>query len=392
MVILSASSVVRAALDTQPRLPYNPNAPRKVKKNPNSNSFLPPPLPSPSPVISISVADLLKRPPSKVELQPVEVDDTYMGYETWSPSPPKLEKPRSVFNAASLAFIGDSIYELYARRHFLFPPLSIEDYNDRVRAVVRAEAQAIPLSFIEFLADPLPNTAKLQGTGGRDWTVSMKKIRDGAYFTAGWSKFAQDHELVDGEFLTFVYDGNRTFEVSVFGRLGCKETRAEAETLELSGSSSDDSEEDEEPSMDVDYDISLGEDEEISQSLYPFEDEETESDAAAVFEGNVDVKALTNPHFPTTLKNRNNELIIPASVVRENELIFGDSVKYIDGEGTLVGLRGKWAVDTVCFKGWNRICRRNRLKKHQDTVECELLHDREKMVHSIRVHVIRGTA
>ncbi|XP_010413387.1 PREDICTED: B3 domain-containing protein REM20-like isoform X2 [Camelina sativa] len=434
MVILSASSVVRAALDTQPRLPYNPNAPRKVKKNPNSNSFLPPPLPSPSPVISISVADLLKRPPSK-ELQPVEVDDTYMGYETWSPSPPKLEKPRSVFNAASLAFIGDSIYELYARRHFLFPPLSIEDYNDRVRAVVRAEAQrpistlpsslasyismaepehdddvlfprffkvfvsqtasesfAIPLSFIEFLADPLPNTAKLQGTGGRDWTVSMKKIRDGAYFTAGWSKFAQDHELVDGEFLTFVYDGNRTFEVSVFGRLGCKETRAEAETLELSGSSSDDSEEDEEPSMDVDYDISLGEDEEISQSLYPFEDEETESDAAAVFEGNVDVKALTNPHFPTTLKNRNNELIIPASVVRENELIFGDSVKYIDGEGTLVGLRGKWAVDTVCFKGWNRICRRNRLKKHQDTVECELLHDREKMVHSIRVHVIRGTA
>ena len=46
-----------------------------------------------------------------VELS-VEVDDSYMGYETWSPSPPKLEKPRSVFNAASLAFIGDSIYEV----------------------------------------------------------------------------------------------------------------------------------------------------------------------------------------------------------------------------------------------------------------------------------------
>ncbi|AEE75405.1 Ribonuclease III domain [Arabidopsis thaliana x Arabidopsis arenosa] len=139
MVILSASSTVRAALDTQPRLPYNPNAPRKVKKIPNGNSFLPPPSPAPSPGISISVADLLKRPSSK-EIT-VDVDDTYMGYETWSPSPPKLEKPRSVFNPASLAFIGDSIYELYARRHFLFPPLSIEDYNDRVRAVVRCEAQ-----------------------------------------------------------------------------------------------------------------------------------------------------------------------------------------------------------------------------------------------------------
>ncbi|VVA97532.1 unnamed protein product, partial [Arabis nemorensis] len=140
MVILSASFTVRAALDTQPRLPYNPNAPRKVKKNPNSNSFFPPPLNPPSPGISISVADLLKRPASKDKTEN-EFDDSYMGYERWSPSPPKLERPRSVFNAASLAFIGDSIYELYARRHFLFPPLSIEDYNDRVRAVVRCEAQ-----------------------------------------------------------------------------------------------------------------------------------------------------------------------------------------------------------------------------------------------------------
>ncbi|CAN8269378.1 unnamed protein product [Cochlearia groenlandica] len=147
MVILSASSTVRAALDTQPRLPYNPNAPRKIKKNPNSNSFVPPPSPPPpSPRISISVDDLLKRPSSKdlndkFVVDDDDDDDTYMGYETWSPNPPKLEKPRSVFNAASLAFIGDSIYELYARRHFLFPPLSIEDYNDRVRAVVRCEAQ-----------------------------------------------------------------------------------------------------------------------------------------------------------------------------------------------------------------------------------------------------------
>ncbi|XP_031248359.1 uncharacterized protein LOC116106154 [Pistacia vera] len=30
---------------------------------------------------------------------------------------------------------------LYARRHFLFPPMSIEEYNDRVMAVGRCEAQ-----------------------------------------------------------------------------------------------------------------------------------------------------------------------------------------------------------------------------------------------------------
>ncbi|KAI7992180.1 Casein kinase 1-like protein HD16 [Camellia lanceoleosa] len=35
---------------------------------------------------------------------------------------------------------GDYHILLYARRHFLFPPLNIEEYNDRVMAVVRCEA------------------------------------------------------------------------------------------------------------------------------------------------------------------------------------------------------------------------------------------------------------
>ncbi|AEE33190.1 unnamed protein product [Arabidopsis thaliana] len=143
MAILSASStIVRAALDTQPKLRYNPNAPRNVKKNSNLSSFVPPSSPSsssPATNLSVSVSDLLKRPASKDIGD--GFDDTCVGYEKWFPSPPKVEKPRSVFNAASLAYIGDSIYEIYARRHFLFPPLSIEEYNDRVRAVVRCEAQ-----------------------------------------------------------------------------------------------------------------------------------------------------------------------------------------------------------------------------------------------------------
>ncbi|CAN7028695.1 unnamed protein product [Brassica rapa subsp. trilocularis] len=144
MAILSvSSSLVRAALDTKPnKLRYNPNSPRNVKRNPNSTtSFVPPSSPSSSPAAtvltttSVSVSDLLKRPASKGN------DFSCVGYEKWFPSPPKVGKPRSVFNAASLAYIGDSIYEIYARRHFLFPPLSIEEYNDRVRAVVRCEAQ-----------------------------------------------------------------------------------------------------------------------------------------------------------------------------------------------------------------------------------------------------------
>ncbi|KAF2615570.1 hypothetical protein F2Q70_00013864 [Brassica cretica] len=144
MAIVSvSSSLVRAALDTTKRkLRYNPNAPRNVKRNPNSTtSFVPPSSPAArvlttTGTTSVSVSDLLKRPASKGD-----DEGSCVGYEKWFPSPPKVGKPRSVFNAASLAYIGDSIYEIYARRHFLFPPLSIEEYNDRVRAVVRCEAQ-----------------------------------------------------------------------------------------------------------------------------------------------------------------------------------------------------------------------------------------------------------
>lgn len=43
----------------------------------------------------------------------VEPDGLYLGYEQWLPDPPKVQKPRSVFNAASLAYIGDCIYEVH---------------------------------------------------------------------------------------------------------------------------------------------------------------------------------------------------------------------------------------------------------------------------------------
>ncbi|KAK1310754.1 hypothetical protein QJS10_CPA08g00495 [Acorus calamus] len=69
------------------------------------------------------------------------LDELYLGYERWLPAAPKVKSPRSIYNAASLAYIGDCIYELYARRHFLFPPSSIDVYNDRVMAIVRCESQ-----------------------------------------------------------------------------------------------------------------------------------------------------------------------------------------------------------------------------------------------------------
>ncbi|CAL9239483.1 unnamed protein product [Arabidopsis halleri] len=146
-----------------------------------------------------------------------------------------------------------------------------------------SESLVIPLPFMKFLADPLPKTVKLQGIGGKIfWTVSMKKISGAVYFTTGWPKFAKDHELKNGEFMTFVYDGHRTFEVSVLERFGCKETRAEIQAIQLS----DFAVEDKEDSSD---------------------DDDDDDD---VFAGNLEFGSLTNPHFPYKLKNKKIHVLV----------------------------------------------------------------------------------
>ncbi|CAF2133096.1 unnamed protein product [Brassica napus] len=215
-----------------------------------------------------------------------------------------------------------------------------------------SESMAIPKSFNEHLQDPLPHeTAKLQGIGGGVWTVSFKKIRGGAYFTSGWSKFAEDHELKHGEFLTFVYDGSHTFEVSVFGR---------SELVAADSNEGDD------PSFHA------GEDDEVSQSINPVDSDDTVS----VAEGFPNLEVESNPCFTTILKKRIYDLLIPADVVKEHGLTFCDRIKYIDGEGILDGVRVNCSYYGISFKGWGRICRRNRLKEN-DTVHCEMLHKEE---------------
>ncbi|KAL0798455.1 hypothetical protein Bca101_053630 [Brassica carinata] len=211
-----------------------------------------------------------------------------------------------------------------------------------------SELMELPKSFNEHLQDPLPQTAKLQGIGGGVWSVSFKKIGDYAYFTSGWSKFAEDHKLKDGEFLTFVYDGSHTFEVSVF-------------------------EED---------------DDEVSQSVNPVDSEDTAFDAEGeivLWFSNLEVES--NPCFSTILKKNIYELSIPANVVKEYGLTFCDRIKYIDGEGITHGDR-KRSGRGIVFKRWGRICRRNRLKEY-DSVHCEMLHIRNK-VHSIKITITRG--
>ncbi|KAJ1411168.1 Ribonuclease III domain [Sesbania bispinosa] len=116
-----------------------------------------------------------------------EQDETYLGYERWLPTPPKVVKPRSVLNAATLAYIGDCIYELYARRHFLFPPLGIEEYNDRVMAVVRCEAQDVLLQKLlnsNFLSDQERDVLRWGKNIGSSKTKTKKRAGAAVYSRA----------------------------------------------------------------------------------------------------------------------------------------------------------------------------------------------------------------
>ncbi|XP_061371085.1 uncharacterized protein LOC133313697 isoform X2 [Gastrolobium bilobum] len=214
VTVTSSSSLkfrVRASWDTQQRLPYNRNAPRNPKKNNVLTHTQSPSLVSTAPPTRKDqyVSDLLKRatPLPTIEEEEEEEeqqqqDETYLGYERWLPNPPKVVKPRSVFNAATLAYIGDCIYELYARRHFLFPPLSIEEYNGRVMAVVRCEAQDALLQKLlnsTFLSDQERDV--LRWGKNIDSSKTKTKKRAGA---AAYSRASSLETLVGYLYLTNV--------------------------------------------------------------------------------------------------------------------------------------------------------------------------------------------
>ena len=50
---------------------------------------------------------------------------------------------------ASLAYVGDAVYELYIRTYYLLPPRRMSDYHNQVVAKVRAESQAACLRLLE---------------------------------------------------------------------------------------------------------------------------------------------------------------------------------------------------------------------------------------------------
>ena len=67
--------------------------------------------------------------------------------------PPGLERIEQI-SPAALAYLGDAVYELYVRAHYLLPPKRLGAYHQQVVAQVRAETQANHLrSLYPYLTD-----------------------------------------------------------------------------------------------------------------------------------------------------------------------------------------------------------------------------------------------
>jgi len=71
--------------------------------------------------------------------------DNFLGKAIALPSLQAAQLSGSQFqqlSPAALAYLGDAIYELFVRRHYLLPPKRIRTYHHQVVSQVRAERQA----------------------------------------------------------------------------------------------------------------------------------------------------------------------------------------------------------------------------------------------------------
>lgn len=102
---------------------------------------------------------------------------------------------------ASLAYLGDAVYELYIRTCYLLPPKRLKDYHRQVVAQVRAETQAANLrSLTPHLTD---NELEILRRGRNAATGSPRRLAPEIYQQAtsletllGYLYLSDPHRLI----------------------------------------------------------------------------------------------------------------------------------------------------------------------------------------------------
>ena len=86
--------------------------------------------------------------------------------------------------------------------------------------------QKLPYKFARELGDRELREARLRvaGEGRRPWDVKVfaDDVSGDVYLGRGWQEFARAHDLRDGHFLIFRYDGAAAFTVTVFDETMCR--------------------------------------------------------------------------------------------------------------------------------------------------------------------------
>ncbi|RVW57611.1 putative B3 domain-containing protein [Vitis vinifera] len=80
----------------------------------------------------------------------------------------------------------------------------------------------IPPAFVKEFSGNIPNNAILRDIRGKYCHVELKEVEKDVFIKNGWQEFVRGHSVEQGDFLVFRYHGKALFDVSIFGRNGCR--------------------------------------------------------------------------------------------------------------------------------------------------------------------------
>ncbi|KAH7660904.1 B3 DNA binding domain-containing protein [Dioscorea alata] len=171
----------------------------------------------------------------------------------------------------------------------------------------------IPPCFAKHLKGRVRSLLR-SSNGGGAWRVRVDKLDGSLFFRGGWESFAEAHSITDGDFVVFVFDGDRGFDVTVYGKNGCeKELPAPVKSEEVVG-------------------CSIPDPREVDPALVHVRSSKTVV-KEGIIEAVGDFKTV-HPHFlGVCRKTRLNHMTVPKPVVRECGLFEKRSVILRDSLG-----------------------------------------------------------
>ncbi|XP_050233171.1 B3 domain-containing transcription factor VRN1-like isoform X2 [Mercurialis annua] len=112
---------------------------------------------------------------------------------------------------------GMFIYSLAAQVAFMKKFLFVSVLLTLTRSMARFLCeQKIPGKFVRKYGDELSCIATLIVPTGRIWVVELEKVNNKLWFRIGWPEFVEYYSIRIGYFLVFRYEGQSTFNVSIY--------------------------------------------------------------------------------------------------------------------------------------------------------------------------------